>query len=219
MVLVEPKMRSSLKLDTLEFRVINACLEEIRHKVETADRRAPLSERISRLCSDTVQMTEVRGGLTGDMQAEADSLFRIFIDHPVPARRGRGPETGIAKEVRTILREHDLYGRRKLFKNYVIEQVKLDFGCRSDGGHIAIEAVDLTMPGREERLEKVGVAAGKFQFLHDKIRDVKRYVAVKTNGVDSTWELEHVRSSADGVFNIIHEVPAFIREISRSVAV
>jgi hypothetical protein len=94
--------------------------------------------------------------------------------------------------------------------------VKLDFGYAFRAGHVAIETVDLTMPGREERLEEVGPATGKFRFLRDKLKDkVTRYAAVKTNGVDAGWELQHIGESSDAVFNIDSDSHKLVTQIGQ----
>ena len=123
-----------------------------------------------------------------------------------------------------ILSENNLLGKRKVQRHYTIglnetDQVKLDFGYAFKAGHVAIEAVDLTLPAREERLEEVGPVTGKFQFLHDKLKqDVVRYAAVKTNGVDASWELAHIAESSDAVFNIDSESHKLISQIEQHSA-
>lgn len=214
----ETDIRSTLKLDHIEYRAVDACLEQLRDLVQKETAELTFLDQLSNSYRGKIQLTEVRGGLAEDVQAEADSLFQTFVAHP-RIKRGRGPEIGVARDLKVILKENKLLGKGKVQRHYTIDQVKLDFGYAFKAGHVAIEAVDLTLPGREERLEEVGPVAGKFQFLGDKLQQsVKRFAAVKTNGVDAVWELDHIRASSDAVFNIDSESHKLVTQIEQHLA-
>jgi hypothetical protein len=169
----EPNIRSALKLDPVEYRAVDACVAQLRSAVQKAAGEMEFLDQLASSYSGKLQLTEVRGGLTEDVQVEADSLFQTFVAHP-HVRRGRGPEKGAAKDLKVILKENRLLGTRKVQRHYTIlfeaDQIKLDFGYALKAGHVAIEAVDLTLPGREERLEEIGPVTGKFDFLGDKLK-------------------------------------------------
>ncbi|MCU1338916.1 MAG: hypothetical protein JWO19_4497 [Bryobacterales bacterium] len=222
-VKLEPSIKSVLKLDQIEYRAVEACLNQLRDVVQKDSVQLTLLDQLSASYRGKIQITEVRGGLAEDVQSEVDSLFQTFVAHP-RIKGVRGPEKGAAKDLNLILRENKLLGKYKVKRHYTIginesDQVKLDFGYALKAGHVAIEALDLTLPGREERLEEVGPAAGKFQFLRDKLKqNVTRYAAVKTNGVDAGWELAHIAASSDAVFNIESESQKLITQIEQHLA-
>jgi hypothetical protein len=218
----ETSIKSTLKLDQVEYRGVDACLQQLRDTVRKQTGKLTLLDHLADSYRGKIQLTEIRGGLAEDVQTEADSLFQTFVAHP-RLKSGRGPEKGVAKDLKVILRENKLLGKRKVQRHYIIglnetDQVKLDFGYAFGAGHVAIEAVDLTLPGREERLEEVGPVAGKFQFLGDKVKNVTRYAAVKTNGVDAGWEYLHIKDSSDGVFNIDSESHLLVGQIEEHLA-
>ena len=220
----ETNIKSALKIDQVEYRAVEACLAQIRDVVERAAGDLPFLEHLSTSYTGKIQLTEVRGGVAEDIEAEADSLFQTFVAHP-RVRSGRGPEKGVAKDLRVILRENKLLGKEKVQYHYTIalnenDHVKLDFGYAYKAGHVAIEAVDLTLPGREERLEEVGPVAGKFRFLGDKLKqNVKRIAAVKTNGVDSAWELRHIEEASDEVFDIDSDTVKLVHQIQQHLTI
>jgi hypothetical protein len=219
----ETNIKSALKLDQVEYRAVDACLVQLRDVVQNQAGKLTFLDQLSGSYGGKIQLTEVRGGLAEDVQTEADSLFQTFVAHP-HVKRTRGPEKGVAKDLKLILSENKLLGKHKVQRYYTIgvnehEQIKLDFGYAFEAGHVAIEAVDLTLPGREERLEEVGPVTGKFQFLGDQLKhNIKRFVAVKTNGVDADWELKHLTEASDEVFNIDSESNKLIGQIEQHLA-
>jgi hypothetical protein len=216
----DTNIKSALKLDPVEYQAVEACLSQIREIMQTAAGNLSFLDKISGYYTGKIQLTEIRGGLAEDVLTEGDSLFQTFVAHP-HASSEQGPRRGFAKDLKQILSENRLLGKGKVQARYTIalnenDFVKLDFGYALNAGHVAIEAVDLTLPGREERLEEVGSAAGKFQFLHDQLKDrVRRFAAVKINGVDASWEFNHIKESSDEVFDIGSEKQKLIVQIEQ----
>jgi hypothetical protein len=218
----EANVRRALKLDLVEYRVVDACLTQLAETVQKNARKMALLDQLSESYTGKIQLTQIRGGLAEDVQVEAESLYRTFVAH-TSVQQVRVLSKTAAKDLRIILSENKLLGTRKVQRNYTIgineaDQIKMDFGYRFNAGHVAIEAIDLTLPGREERLEEVGPATGKFQFLGDKMKNVRRLAAVKTNGVDASWELKHIKDSSDEVFDIEHDVHKLVGEIEQHLA-
>ena len=89
------------------------------------------------------------------------------------------------------------------------------FGKIADGHHVAIAAIDLTSPEREDRLNAISPVSSKFEFIAEKLpNQVKTVAAVKLNGVDTSWEQEFIRRHSNQVFDIVQQRSSFVDAIA-----